>query len=282
MEQHAVARLIGAPPGYVGHDEGGQLTETVRRRPYSVILMDEIEKAHPQVLNILLQVLDDGRLTDGKGRTVDFSNTVIIMTSNVGSEYLQVLAEAEARSVTGLTTPPNENARVPPKSNLSDSSTGGVIPEAVKDNVMRSLKAHFRPEFLNRLDDIILFHPLTRNTLRSIVALNLASLNERLKSQRDITLEVDRSGVDEILKISYDPLYGARPLRRFLEKKIVTRLSRLILSGEVKDHCVVRISAGPNHGGGVGQKLGDGDFVFNVEQNEVGSDTASDAEMHVD
>jgi ATP-dependent Clp protease ATP-binding subunit ClpB len=215
MEQHSVARLIGAPPGYVGYEEGGQLTEAVRRRPYSVVLFDEVEKAHPQVWNVLLQVLDDGRLTDGQGRTVDFSNVVIIMTSNLGSD---ILLEAAA------------------------STTDGVIPEPIKEKVMQKVKKHFRPEFLNRLDDIIIFSPLTKTHLYQIIKLQIDNVAKRLKD-KDITLELRPEGAEVILKQSYDPVYGARPLRRYLEKHIVTEISKMILKGELPDHSTVFIEA---------------------------------------
>lgn len=211
MEQHAVARLIGAPPGYVGHEEGGQLTEAVRRRPYSVVLFDEVEKAHQQVWNVLLQVLDDGRLTDGQGRTVDFTNTVIIMTSNLGSEYL----------LTGIET---------------DSKTGQtVITESAKKKVMDVVKKHFRPEFLNRLDDIVMFHPLGQPELRKIVSLQLMGISKRLE-ERDITIHMHDSGLDFVLQQAFDPVYGARPIRRYLEKQIGTSISKMLLSGSLGDH----------------------------------------------
>lgn len=219
MEQHSVARLIGSPPGYVGHDEGGQLTEAVRRRPYSVILFDEVEKAHPQVFNVLLQVLDDGRLTDGQGRTVDFTNTVIIMTSNLGSEYLL--------------------------------KCKGVISEEIKDQVMIIVKQHFRPEFLNRLDDIVVFAPLTESDLQKIIVAQIDGIIKRLED-REITIEIDKEAVEYIIKNSYDPVYGARPLKRFLEKSIVTQLSRLILSGKLTDHHMVNITA---HNDGLDYKI---------------------------
>lgn len=211
MEQHSVARLIGAPPGYIGHDEGGQLTEAVRRRPYSVILFDEVEKAHPQVWNVLLQVLDDGRLTDSQGRTVNFTNTVIIMTSNLGSEFLF-------------------------------EQTGAIISEEVKQKVMKVVRSHFRPEFLNRLDDIVIFSPLTSKNLHNIVKIQISSLSKRLAS-RDIELKLDESAIDYILKQAYDPLYGARPLKRYLEKHIVTQISKMLISGELNDHSTVTISS---------------------------------------
>eukprot|EP00026_Physarum_polycephalum_P002157 Phypoly_transcript_02162.p1 GENE.Phypoly_transcript_02162~~Phypoly_transcript_02162.p1 ORF type:complete len:900 (+),score=200.10 Phypoly_transcript_02162:111-2810(+) len=215
MEQHAVARLIGAPPGYVGYDEGGQLTEAVRRRPYCVILFDEVEKAHPQVFNVLLQVLDDGRLTDGQGRTVDFSNTVIIMTSNLGS---QVLLEG------------------------MEGNTSGTIPPALKDKVMDKVKKHFRPEFLNRLDDIVVFSPLGQNDLREIVRLQTNLISARLKD-RGIQIVLENSALDTALQQAYDPLYGARPLKRYLEKQLVTQLSRMLIAGTLTDNSIVRISA---------------------------------------
>lgn len=211
MESHSVARLIGSPPGYVGHDEGGQLTEAVRRRPYSVVLFDEIEKAHNQVWNVLLQVLDDGRLTDGQGRTVDFSNVVIIMTSNLGADYL-----------------------------LEGITKRGQISQQDKDKVMEVVKKNFRPEFLNRLDDIVVFHPLTKQDLHKIVRLQVLQMGKRLES-RDIKIDIRDSALDFILKSAYDPIYGARPLRRFLEKQVVTELSRLIIGGGMKDHSIVHI-----------------------------------------
>eukprot|EP01133_Synstelium_polycarpum_P003996 gene3996-4626_t len=214
MEQHSVARLIGAPPGYVGYDQGGQLTEAVRRKPYSVVLFDEVEKAHPQVWNVLLQVLDDGRLTDGQGRCVDFSNVVIIMTSNLGSQYL--LAE------------------------FNSQVTGGALSQAVKDQVLLEVRKHFRPEFLNRLDDIVVFSPLSKENLHTIVQLQLKSVTKRLESQH-ITIDVDPSALDSILKTAYDPVYGARPLKRYLEKNIVTELSKHILSGDLKENSHVDI-----------------------------------------
>lgn len=213
MEQHSVARLIGAPPGYVGHDEGGQLTEAVRRRPYCVILFDEVEKAHPQVFNVLLQVLDDGRLTDGQGRTVDFTNTVIIMTSNLGSEYLL--------------------------------KSEGVITSEVKDSVMKVVKQHFRPEFLNRLDDIVVFSPLSRDDLHKIIIQQIDSISSRLED-REITIDIDKKAIEYIINSSFDPIYGARPLKRYLEKSIVTQISRLILSGDLTDHHLITITANDN------------------------------------
>jgi len=211
MEQHSVARLIGAPPGYVGHDEGGQLTEAVRRRPYSVVLFDEVEKAHPQVFNVLLQVLDDGRLTDGKGRTVDFANVVIIMTSNIGSDVL-----------------------------LKSVSDDGYIKPAAKEKVLGLVRQHFRPEFLNRLDDMVVFAPLSADNLKSIVQLQFDGVLKRLVD-RDINVQLSQPALDFVLKAAYDPLYGARPLRRYLEKYVVTNLSKMIISGELPDHSQVSV-----------------------------------------
>jgi ATP-dependent Clp protease ATP-binding subunit ClpB len=217
MEEHSVARLIGAPPGYVGHEEGGQLTEAVRRRPYTVILFDEIEKAHRNVLNILLQVLDDGRLTDSLGRVVDFTNTIIILTSNVGAELL--LSETS----------------------LDASAPSSSISEEKREAVMRLVRKQFRPEFLNRLDETIVFNPLGLTQLRNIVKLNVDAIVSRLKSQGTVSLdnssvEVDPSVFDFVLQQAYDPQYGARPIRRYLEKHLVTLLSRGVLSGQITDN----------------------------------------------
>jgi ATP-dependent Clp protease ATP-binding subunit ClpB len=211
MEKHSVARLIGAPPGYVGYDEGGQLTEAVRRKPYSVVLFDEIEKAHPDVFNVLLQVMDDGRITDSQGHTVDFKNTVIIMTSNVGSRY------------------------------LTEGVSGDQIPETVRDSVMTELRQGFRPEFLNRIDDVILFKPLTLEEITEIVDLLLAQLNARL-ADRQIVIEFDQAASAWIGEKGYDPIYGARPLKRFLQKQVETRLARGILSGAVAEQSTVRFT----------------------------------------
>jgi ATP-dependent Clp protease ATP-binding subunit ClpB len=213
MEEHSVARLIGAPPGYVGHDEGGQLTEAIRRRPYNVVLFDEVEKAHKNVLNILLQVLDDGRLTDSMGKTVDFTNTIIILTSNIGAEFL-----------------------------LKAAANEGTITETIREQVMTMVRRHFRPEFLNRLDDIVLFQPLGLPQLRQIVDMNVRLIAERLK-ERDIEIELDQSAIDFVLQQSYDPAFGARPLRRYLEKHLVTMFSRKIFEGVIPNHCSVRVSA---------------------------------------
>jgi ATP-dependent Clp protease ATP-binding subunit ClpB len=212
MEKHSVARLIGAPPGYVGYDEGGALTEAVRRRPYQVVLFDEIEKAHPDVFNVLLQVLDDGRLTDGQGRTVDFRNTLIVMTSNLGAEYLVAQADGE------------------------DS-------EAVRGQVMAEVRAHFRPEFLNRIDEIILFHRLKREQMGHIVDIQMERL-QKLLDDRKITLALDAKARDWLADKGYDPAYGARPLKRVIQKFVQDPLAELLLSGKIKDGEKVKISAG--------------------------------------
>ena len=203
MEKHSVARLIGAPPGYVGYEEGGQLTEAVRRKPYSVVLFDEIEKAHPDVFNVLLQVLDDGRITDSQGRTVDFKNTILIMTSNIGSPYL----------LDGI----DEN--------------GEIKPEA-QSQVMDDLRSHFRPEFLNRLDEIIMFKPLTKSNIGKIVDLMVGELDKRLADQ-ELSLELTDAAKDQVIENGYDPVYGARPLKRYLQKYVETLAARKILSGDV-------------------------------------------------
>ncbi len=209
MEKHSVARLIGAPPGYVGFEEGGQLSEAVRRKPYSVILFDEIEKAHPDVFNVLLQVLDDGRITDSQGHVVDFKNTVIIMTSNIGSRYLQ------------------------------EGVTGDSIPESVRESVMTELRQGFRPEFLNRIDDTVLFKPLTLEEISRIVKLLLIDLNRRL-SDRRVRIEVDEEAREWLAERGYDPVYGARPLKRFLQKEIENRLARALISGDIETDSVAR------------------------------------------
>ncbi len=211
MEKHSVARLIGAPPGYVGYDEGGQLTEAVRRKPYAVILFDEIEKAHPDVFNVLLQVLDDGRITDSQGRTVDFKNTVIIMTSNLGSRF------------------------------LLEGVTGDTIPESVRESVMAELRKSFRPEFLNRIDETILFKPLTLEEITSIVDLLLADLNKRLADRR-VTVVLDKKAKDWAAEKGYDPVFGARPLKRFLQRHIETKLARALISGEVAEGSEVKFT----------------------------------------
>ncbi|KAL5703538.1 Chaperone protein ClpB1 [Ranunculus cassubicifolius] len=226
MEQHSVSRLIGAPPGYVGHEEGGQLTESVRRRPYSVILFDEVEKAHISVFNTLLQVLDDGRLTDGQGRTVDFTNSVIIMTSNLGAEHL----------LGGL--------------------MGKCSMQSARDLVMQEVRRHFRPELLNRLDEIVVFDPLSHDQLKKVGRLQMKDVAVRL-AERGIALGVSDSALDIVLAKSYDPVYGARPIRRWLEKKVVTELSKMLIRGDIDENSTVYIDASPK---------GD-DLTYRVEKN---------------
>jgi ATP-dependent Clp protease ATP-binding subunit ClpB len=212
MEKHSVARLIGAPPGYVGYEEGGSLTEAVRRRPYQVILFDEIEKAHHDVFNVLLQVLDDGRLTDGQGRTVDFRNTLIVMTSNLGAEFLVNQKE-------------------------------GQDTEAVRDEVMGAVRSHFRPEFLNRVDEIILFHRLKRADMGAIVDIQIERL-KKLLTEREIELELDKTARDWLAEKGYDPAYGARPLKRVIQKNVQDALAELILSGRIKAGDTARVTLG--------------------------------------
>ena len=205
MEKFSVSRLIGAPPGYVGYDEGGQLTEAVRRHPYSVILFDEIEKAHPDVFNILLQLLDDGRLTDNQGRTVDFKNTIVIMTSNLGSAYL------------------TENIH-----------QDGTIDPQIKQQVEDELKKHFRPEFINRIDDIVVFSPLTESQIGQIIELSLKSLSARL-AERDMRITLSEDAKSYIARESYDPHYGARPVKRYLQKYVETAVAEMLIRGDCKD-----------------------------------------------
>jgi ATP-dependent Clp protease ATP-binding subunit ClpB len=211
MEKHTVARLIGAPPGYVGYEEGGQLTEAVRRKPYSVVLLDEIEKAHPDVFNVLLQILDDGRLTDGQGRTVDFKNTVIIMTSNIGSQYILELRGADEASY-----------------------------QRMRAQVLQALQRQFRPEFLNRVDEIVVFRALTEEQLVRIVDIQLEGLRRRL-AERRITLEVSEDARAYLARVGYDPVFGARPLKRAIQREVETTVARLIVAGRLRDGGTVRV-----------------------------------------
>jgi ATP-dependent Clp protease ATP-binding subunit ClpB len=201
MEKHTVSRLMGAPPGYVGYEEGGQLTEAIRRRPYSVILFDEIEKAHADVFNVMLQILDDGRLTDAQGRTVDFKNTIIIMTSNIGSQYILDVAGDDSKY------------------------------EEMKNRVMDAMRNNFRPEFLNRIDEVIIFHSLERSQLRQIVKLQVERLESRLEAQK-LFLKMSDNALDFIAEIGYDPVYGARPLKRAVQRYVETPIAKAILRGE--------------------------------------------------
>jgi ATP-dependent Clp protease ATP-binding subunit ClpB len=219
MEKHTVSRLIGAPPGYVGYEEGGKLTEAIRRRPYSVVLLDEIEKAHRDVFNILLQVLDDGRLTDNHGHTVDFTNTIIVMTSNVGSQMIQEIAES------------------------------GGSDEEMRTAVMESLQTRFLPEFLNRIDEIIVFHPLDRSQIRRIVDLQIDGL-AKLLAQRDLSLEVTERARQEIANRGYDPTFGARPLKRVIQNELQNPLASELLKGRYPEGSTVKID------------FEDGEFTF--------------------
>jgi ATP-dependent Clp protease ATP-binding subunit ClpB len=212
MEKHTVARLIGAPPGYIGYDEGGQLTEAVRRRPYAVILLDEIEKAHPDVFNVLLQVLDDGRLTDGQGRTVDFRNTLLIMTSNVGSELIAAMGSNGARS----------------------------DEESLRERVLAEVRDRFRPEFLNRIDEIIIFSRLERAQIRRIVEIQLRALRDRLAARR-MGLEVSEAAMDLLANEGYDPVYGARPLKRVIQRRLQDPVAVGILEGRFRDGDTVEV-----------------------------------------
>ena len=221
MEKHSVSKLIGAPPGYVGYDEGGYLTELVRRKPYSVILMDEIEKAHPDVFNILLQVLDDGRLTDGQGRTVDFKNTVIVMTSNIGSKIIQSMYGQDAVDI--------------------------------KDAVWEELKNHFRPEFLNRIDETVVFHSLNAQHIEKIAGIQLQALGQRLQ-QLDLHLDISVPALQELAKVGFDPVFGARPLKRAIQQRIENPLSKLLLEGKFLPTETIAVSVDPIHA--------PGEFIF--------------------
>ena len=214
MEPHSVSRLIGAPPGYVGYEEGGQLTEAVRRRPYSVILLDEIEKAHPDVFNVLLQILDDGRATDGQGRTVDFKNAVIIMTSNLGSAYILPVGEGSE--------------------------------EQMRERVMDAMRSHFRPEFLNRIDEIVIFRPLSRDQIGEIVEIQMRGVNDRL-ADRQMHLTITPAAEEWLADKGYDPAFGARPLKRVIQREVLDKLARMVLSGELRDGETVTIDADGDH-----------------------------------
>jgi ATP-dependent Clp protease ATP-binding subunit ClpB len=213
MEKFAVSRLIGAPPGYVGYEEGGQLTEAVRRKPYSVILFDEIEKAHQDVFNVLLQILDDGRVTDSQGRVVDFKNTVIILTSNIGSPHL-----------------------------LEGVTKNGEIKESARELVMRELRSHFRPEFLNRIDEIVLFKPLSLAEITTIVGLLVKDVQKRI-ADRGITLDITDAAKECIAKSGYDPVYGARPLKRYIQRELETKIARSLIADEVSPGSTIKVDA---------------------------------------
>ena len=215
MEKFSVSRLIGAPPGYVGYDEGGQLTEAVRRHPYCVVLFDEVEKAHPDVFNVLLQVLDDGRITDSQGRTVDFKNTILIMTSNLGSDA------------------------------ILEGIRDGEISEEARNVVDRMLKTHFRPEFLNRIDEIVYYKPLTRTEIAEIVNLMVKALNERL-TEKQLKAELTDAAVDALIDRGFDPVYGARPLKRYLQSRIETLIARRIIAADVEPGTILKVDLDEN------------------------------------
>jgi ATP-dependent Clp protease ATP-binding subunit ClpB len=215
QEKHTVSRMIGAPPGYVGYEEAGQLTEAVRRRPYAVVLFDEIEKAHPEVLNVLLQLLDDGRLTDGKGRTVDFKNTVVIMTSNLGSAFIIERTTAE----------------------------GGTVDEGTRRQVLDALREHFRPEFLNRIDEIIFFHALGREHMKRIIDIQIAGLTRRLE-ERKIHVTLTDAAKEQLVREGYDAAYGARPLKRSIQRGVLDPLAMRVLEGDFLEGDTVVVDAG--------------------------------------
>ena len=219
MEKHSVARLIGAPPGYVGYEEGGYLTEAVRRKPYSIILLDEIEKAHPDVFNILLQVLDDGRLTDGQGRTVDFRNCVIVMTSNLGSQKIQELSTNRTKS----------------DDNYAE----------MKNAVMETVSDHFRPEFINRIDELVVFHPLAQEEIREIAGIQFEYLRNRL-SERQMDIELSEAALDKLGEAGFDPVYGARPLKRAIQQQVENPLAQDILSGKFMAGDVIYVDVDNN------------------------------------
>jgi len=227
MEKHTVSRLVGAPPGYVGYEEGGQLTEAVRRRPYCVLLLDEIEKAHPDVFNILLQLLEDGRLTDGQGRTVDFKNAVVIMTSNLGSELIAELPHDPPQRAGSPGAP-------------GDASAAAV--ERLRERVMEMLRLHFRPEFLNRVDEVIVFSRLDQVQLRQIVVIQLGGLRDRLAA-RKLELHVSPAAVDRLAEEGYDPTYGARPLKRVIQRRLQDPIAMAILEGRYGEGDTVLVDA---------------------------------------
>jgi ATP-dependent Clp protease ATP-binding subunit ClpB len=223
MERHSVSRLIGSPPGYVGYDEGGQLTEQVRRKPYSVVLLDEIEKAHPEVFNILLQVMDDGRLTDNKGRTVNFKNTIVIMTSNIGAEYIRSRIETLSK----------------------DTNVNGGLYQDIKINVLQILKESMRPEFLNRVDDIIVFHPLDKDHIKQIVRLQFNNVT-RILNQKQIRVKVTDAALEYLTKNGYDPVFGARPLKRLIQKEVINHVAKEIIAGRIKEGQQIKIDSDGN------------------------------------
>ncbi|WP_461482355.1 AAA family ATPase, partial [Porticoccus sp.] len=231
MEKHSVARLVGAPPGYVGYEEGGYLTEAVRRRPYSVLLLDEVEKAHPDVFNILLQVLDDGRLTDGQGRTVDFRNTVVVMTSNLGSDRIQAVVEDRSFDTISF----DDSAET------DDSTTNENRYQAMREAVMEVVTGHFRPEFINRIDEVVVFHPLGRGQIRGIADIQLGLLKKRL-AERDLSLDLSEAVMDKICEAGFDPVYGARPLKRAIQQLLENPLAQQVLAGRYAPGNTIEVS----------------------------------------
>jgi ATP-dependent Clp protease ATP-binding subunit ClpB len=233
MEQHSVARLIGAPPGYVGYEEGGRLTEAVHRKPYSVVLFDEIEKAHPDVFNVLLQVLDDGRLTDGHGRTVDFRNTILAMTSNIGSQHIQELFDEGASSR-------QQGKKATKQKGTEREEDDGPIDIEIEMKIKEELKRHFRPEFLNRIDEIVIFHQLSREHLKKIVDIQLRHLRDRL-THRGLMLELTDRAKEKLARDGFDPAYGARPLKRLIQHEIENSLAKSILGGSFASGDTIRV-----------------------------------------
>lgn len=255
MEKHAVSRLIGSPPGYIGHDEGGQLTEAVRRRPYSVILFDEVEKAHPEVFNILLQMLDDGRLTDSKGRVVDFKNTVIIMTSNIGSEVImQKMQESqyasdeqeEKNKIIEELKKTSKRKSKKEESNIPQSKDVDELNISLESELMPLLQRFFRPEFLNRLDDIIIFNPISSVMLRSIVDIQIKKFMEIIKQEKNITINLTDEAKDLLATKGWDPLFGARPLKRAIQRFLLDELAMEIIEGKIVDGDSVLVSSEDN------------------------------------
>jgi len=265
MEPHSVARLIGAPPGYIGHEEGGQLTEKVRRNPYCIVLLDEVEKAHKQVLNVLLQVLDDGRLTDSQGRVVDFSNCIVIMTSNLGARFLTEDLKQQAAKQDDAAEKSKQGSSTRSDSGSHDSFSdvdglgeGDTISEHAREQAMTCVRQHFAPEFINRLDDVVMFKPLTRTHMKQIIQLQVNSVMDRLAQLGGgvgaggdtqaggdgIQLDVKESALATVLKRAYSSEYGARPLRRYIESNLVTPLSRMMIAGQVRDGVTVEVTGG--------------------------------------
>lgn len=254
MEKYAVSKLIGSPPGYIGHEQGGQLTEAVRRQPYSVILLDEVEKAHPDVFNLLLQLLDDGRLTDSKGRTVQFDNCIIIMTSNIGSDVIMDFFRSPKQEKSKKTEEIAQKlAQESGKSQDSTHTTKAIAPqsiatnpEALRNKVMPLLQKFFRPEFLNRLDDIIVFNPITEDVLSHIVQLQVEKVQKMLQEEKDITLVLTQEAIELLHKQGLDPIYGARPLKRIIQQQIINTLASALIEQKIQQGDTVRMDVQGN------------------------------------